>query len=529
MPRPLLASLSVRGLGVIEDSTLEFSDGFTVITGETGAGKTLLVDALTLCLGGDARSPRRGSEMIANAVFFDADGREIALQRSLTAGARLKAVLNGIPTSSEALRATGEQLLALHGQHDSLQLKSRADVLALVDTFGSIDTSILVGIRVGLSSLRTEQSQLGGSDEERTKESEFIDFQIREIASANILSASELEESIDELITLTSVREQQGTIASLIEMADGDEFSLLDQLGGGVATLGNLGVVGDAKEALSLAIEQIREILRELRDVAENLDSDAERIDHLNGRVELLRTLNRKYGGSLQTVIQEMNSLMERRAFLDSASSRSLVIQEEIENLEHQLLRESARIRSLRTTTANRLTHLVQEQLVRVALPNAQMSIEIDGEDGSEIDIQFRPNPGASAGSLQAIASGGELSRILLALSLVTASDGLVTVFDEIDAGVGGNVAQSIGECLADLGRNRQVIAVTHLATVAARAQHHFVVEKTVVDGQTSTLVRKLSVAERPSEIARMLSGDGAVPEALALAKQLLSDPSEKS
>jgi len=526
MPRPQLVSLSVRGLGVIEDSTLEFSDGFTVITGETGAGKTLLVDALTLCVGGDARSPRRGSEMVAAAVFLDANGSEISLQRSLTSGSRLKSVLNGLPTSSEALRATGVQLLALHGQHDSLQLKSRSDVLTLVDSFGSIDTAILTDLRHELSTLRAEQSGLGGSDEERSKELQFIDFQLLEIESAKIISIDELESSLDELIVLTSVREQQEAIGSLVELADGDESSLLDQLGSGVASLGAVGAVGQAKSSLSEAIGQFRSLLRELRDVADNLEADAERIEYLNTRVELLRALNRKYGGSLESVIRELVVLKERKEFLDSATSRSLVIQDEIDAAEHRLARESARVRILRTTTANRLTYLVREQLVRVALPNAQMSIEIDGEDGSEIDIQFRPNPGSSAGTLQAIASGGELSRILLALSLVTASDGLVTVFDEIDAGVGGNVAQSIGECLADLGRNRQVIAVTHLATVAARAQHHFVVEKTVSEGQTTTLVRRLSDDERPAEVARMLAGGGAVPEALALARQLLSGPS---
>jgi DNA repair protein RecN (Recombination protein N) len=287
-----------------------------------------------------------------------------------------------------------------------------------------------------------------------------------------------------------------------------------------------VGAVGEAKTSLSEAIGHFRSILRELRDVSDNLEADNERIDYLNSRVDQIRALNRKYGGSLELVARELAVLTQRKEFLDSATSRSLVIHDEIDALEQQLVRESARIRSLRTTTANRLTHLVQEQLVRVALPNAQMSIEIDGEDGSDIDIQFRPNPGASTGSLQAIASGGELSRILLALSLVTASDGLVTVFDEIDAGVGGNVAQSIGECLADLGRNRQVIAVTHLATVAARAQHNFVFEKTISEGQTTTLVRRLSDDERPAEVARMLAGGGAISEALALARQLLSGPS---
>ncbi|CAB4857533.1 unannotated protein [freshwater metagenome] len=526
MPRPRLVSLAVRGLGVIEDSTLEFSDGFTVVTGETGAGKTLLVDALTLCLGGDARSPRRGQEMIAAAVFVDASGSEISLQRSLVSGSRLKAHLNGVPTSSEALRLIGNDLLALHGQHDSLRLKSRSDVLGLVDAFGSIDTSELGELRSTLANLHSEQLHLGGSYEERSKEMDFIDFQLREIDSAKVHSSGELDSIVHELISLTAVSEQHDAISSLIQVADGEEGSLLDILGGGVSALGSSGIVGELRDSLSETIRQFRDYLRELRDIADSTEADAERIDHLNGRLELLRSLARKFGGSLESVLQERAKLGERQIFLATAEERSLLIQEEIVLLEQQVAREASRIRSLRATTANRLSHLVQDQLERVALPNARMTIEIDGDDGSSVDITFRPNPGSSAGSLQAIASGGELSRILLALSLVTASDGLVTVFDEIDAGVGGNVAQSIGECLADLSRSRQVIAVTHLATVAARARHHFVVEKSVASGQTRTLVRLLSNEQRPAEIARMLAGDEANSEALALARQLLSSPS---
>ena len=522
MPRPELHTLSVRGLGVIEDSVLEFSDGFTVITGETGAGKTLLVDALTLCLGGEARSPRRGAEMVVSAVFTDPAGHEVSLQRSLSAGARLKASLNGTATSSEALRNVSDGLLAIHGQHDSLRLRSRGDVLSMVDSFGSIDSTELESLRSALQRLRSEQSRLGGSIEERAKEIDFVSFQLDEIRNAKILSATELTEALDELIELTSTREQLGAITQLLEVADGDDGSLLDGLTGAVANLGTIGVVGEAKQLLMDNVRQFRTILRDLRDAAENLDADAERIDELNIRVELLRNLERKYGGSLERVLAEQTKMSERLNFLSSAETRNDAIQSEIEDFEQRLAREAARIRSLRTTTANRLTHLVQEQFARVALPNAQMSIEIDGEDGSDIDIQFRPNPGASAGSLQSIASGGELSRILLALSLVTASDGLVTVFDEIDAGVGGNVAQSIGDCLADLAKTRQVIAVTHLATVAAKASHHYVVEKSVANGQTATSVRRLEPSERPAEIARMLAGDGASTEAVALAKQLL-------
>ena len=526
MLKPLLQTLSVRGLGVIEDSVLEFSDGFTVITGETGAGKTLLVDALTLCLGGDARSPRRGAEMVASAVFTDWEGREHSLQRSLSSGARLKASINGTATSSEALRRFGEGLLTIHGQHDSLHLRNRSDVLEMVDLFGSIDASELEGLRDTLQRLRTEQSRLGGSNEDRTKESDFLSFQLDEIRKAKIRSATELSEALEELIELTSTREQQGAISMLLEVADGDENSLLDVLSTAVSNLGAVGVVGDAKKSLVDTIGQFRTILRDLRDAADNLDADGQRLDQLNSRVELLRNLERKYGGSLEQVLVEQEKMTERLEFLSGAEARNMAIQGEIEECEQRIAREAARIRSLRTTTANRLTHLVQEQFARVALPNAQMSIEIEGDDGSDIDIQFRPNPGASSGSLQNIASGGELSRILLALSLVTASDGLVTVFDEIDAGVGGNVAQSIGECLADLAKTRQVIAVTHLATVAAKATHHFVVEKTVTGGQTSTSVRRLDPAERPMEIARMLAGDGTSAEALALARQLLGTDS---
>ena len=522
MRNPNLLSLSVKGLGVIEDSLLEFDDGFTVITGETGAGKTLLVDALTLCLGGDARSPRRGEEMVVTSVFESADGQEVALQRSLSSGSRLKASHNGVPTSSEALRTIGRDLLALHGQHDSLKLRSRSDVLELIDSFGSIDTKPLASLSASVQKYTAEQRALGGSEAEREKESDFLRYQLDEIESAKIKCADELTKTLEELEELTEMREQSGAIGALLEVADGDNGSLLDSLSHAVTTLSTTGRVGESRSQLLSLISDIRSGLRELRDAADDFEADEARLNELNSRAELLRNLERKFGGSLESVLAERDRLGERLAFLQTAAERSAAIGDELAEAITALARESARIRTLRTTAANRLTHLVQEQFARVALPNAQMAITIDGDDGSLIDIQFRPNPGAAAGSLQSIASGGELSRILLAMSLVTASDGLVTVFDEIDAGVGGNVAQSIGECLADLSRSRQVIAVTHLASVAAKARHHFVVEKLVANGVTTTTVRRLTAEERPEEIARMLAGDGASAEALALARQLL-------
>ena len=521
MPKPQLLSLSVRGLGVVTDVTLDFEPGFTVITGETGAGKTLLVDALTLCLGGESRAPRRGDELSVIALFVDREGRERALQRVVGSAQRLRATIDGQASSSDALRALGDELITIHGQHDSLRLKNRADVLVLLDAYGAVDASALYELKRQRDEIRRQMAALGGSADERQRELDYLSFQMNDIDGASISGPDELEVLIERLTDLTLIRDQMVTIQRVAAgvLEDGGAGDAMAEL---FAQLPNEGSMGEARAELMGLLEAMRERLSELN---ASLDDDAlseDEIDLMNQRVDQLRTLARKYGGSLVRVLEMREKAQARFDELSGATELLSRIDDELDKVEDEIRRESARLRHLRSVAGERLSSEVTAQFARVALPNATLEVTCAGDDGSEVDLIFAPNPGAPGGPLQSVASGGELSRVLLALSLVVADEDVVTIFDEIDAGVGGNVAQSIGECLSDLAESRQVVSVTHLASVAAMADHHFVVEKHVVSGVTQTSIRKISGSERVAEVARMLAGGSASTESRALAERLL-------
>lgn len=521
MPSNQLLSLTVQGLGVITDVTLDFDEGFTVITGETGAGKTLLVDALSLCLGGESRSPRRGDELNVTALFLDAEGHERSLQRTVTSGQRLRAVIDGVPTSSEALRSIGEHMLVIHGQHDSLRLRSKSEIVRLIDQFGGIDTTRLEGLRGQLADLRRQRDSLGGNSSERERQLDFARFEVSEIEAARIQHEGELDECLAELVALTALRDQMVEIQAVVAQGEGDGG--LESFVEVVSRLSTDGEVGDARRRILDLVSAIRDELSSVSHLVDPERLDESRFKELESRVDVLRALARKYGGSLSDVLRSLSESRELINTLANAEDLARSIDEEIEKVNDLEQKESLRIRTLRDAAALAMQAAISEQLPNVALPNAEVSLRVDGADGSEVDLVFTPNPGAPGGSIQNIASGGELSRVLLAISLVTSSDGLVTVFDEIDAGVGGNVAESIGSCLARLAATRQVIAVTHLASVAARANHHFVVEKHVTNGVTRTSIRAVSGSERVGEIARMLAGGSASTESRALAERLLA------
>jgi DNA repair protein RecN (Recombination protein N) len=245
----------------------------------------------------------------------------------------------------------------------------------------------------------------------------------------------------------------------------------------------------------------------------------------LDERALDLGQLARKYGGSLDAALMQLDDLRRERDRRGDEGSRLAALDGEIAELLEREAKLAARAREDRTAAANGLTAAIARQLPRVALANATLRVLADGADGSEVEILFNANPGFEPGPLQSLASGGELSRVLLALSLETVHDEVVAVFDEVDAGIGGQVAQQIGDCLRELGQRQQVLAVTHLASVAAKADHHFVIDKSVRRGTTTTTIRSLDGDARVLEIARMLAGDETTDESRALALRLLETP----
>jgi DNA repair protein RecN (Recombination protein N) len=524
MPKSQLLELYAHGLGVIQEARLEFGPGFNVLTGETGAGKTLLLGALDLCLGGDGSVTRAAiaTDMRAAAVFNMNGEREIVLTRESGTSGRLRSAIDGASSSAEALRALADELIVIHGQHDSLTLRKRGEVLRLVDAKGHVSVEDLSRTRRDLQEAQRERTSLGGGAEERIRELDFVAFQIDELEATAIGSTVELDETLGELTRLTELRDGQTALVEVLDNLDADvDVAVFTQFARAINRLPIGEAYDPARELLRNALEQSREAVHELAALSEPESFDASTLKELEDRATVLQALVRKYG-SLSVALSTLDDLRERRLALVEASSRSAALDEEIEAMTERLATLAEQALRERTAASDSLTRALAEQLSRVALAHAELRFVVAGDDGSAAQILFTPNPGQPEGPLQTLASGGELSRVLLALSLESAHEDVVAVFDEVDAGIGGQVAQQIGECLRELGQYQQVLAVTHLASVAAKADHHFVVEKQIGHEDVRTSVRALSGDERVEEIARMLAGDEITLESRALARQML-------
>jgi DNA repair protein RecN (Recombination protein N) len=529
MPKANLVELYAHKLGVIDDARVEFGSGFNVITGETGAGKTLLLGALGLCLGSDASASRYAITSDTRAVaLFDREGTELVFSRESSDSGRLRSSLNGAPSSAETLRTLAEDIIVIHGQHDSLTLRNRGEVLRMVDESGTVDARPLESVRFELREARRLLGDFGGDQGSRERDAEFLAFQLAELEAAELQSPSELDETLDELIRLTALREGQSALNEVLQLLDGEgEEPVLTQFARAIDRLPDGDAYNDVRQGLAASLIQARETLHELAALTDPDAFDPATLTELESRVDVLQKVARKYGGSVAAALAMREDVRARLERLASERERLRGLDAEIEALERREVELSEVTRRARERAADALTSAVSLQMGRVALSSATLRFVVNGADGSDAQILFTPNPGQPEGPLATLASGGELSRVLLALSLETVHRDMVAVFDEIDAGLGGQVAQQIGECLREVGRDQQVIAITHLASVAARADHHFVIEKEIVRGITTTSVRALAGTERVREIARMLAGNEVTDESRALAEQLLENSSE--
>ena len=525
MPSAELLELYARGLGVIDEAHLEFGSGLNVITGETGAGKTLLLGALTLCLGADASSTRHAlsDDVRVAAVFRTRNGEEVVFGRESGANRRVRSTLNGVATSVEALRAAAESLVTIHGQHDSLTLRNRSDVLRLIDDFGAVDTSELERVRRRIAEAVRLRQANGGDEATRRREIDLLSFQLAEFDAANLTSPDELDLALERLRDWSTLRDGRIAVIEAIEALDGErDGAILADFASSIGSIPAVASLAEVVATLRASLDAARDAVHDLRTFLESDEVDVEAIERLERRVEVLQRIARKYGGSLLDAFQSRESLRQEFSRLTGAEAELVRLDQELHDLHESETKLAALARRDREVAASSLSHAIVNQLPRVALASALVRVVTDGEDGSLAEMLFAPNPGRAEGPVQTMASGGELSRLLLAVALVSASDGVVTVFDEVDAGIGGKVAEQIGDCLAEVARDRQVLAVTHLASVAARADHQFVIEKSVEAGMTTTSVREVTGEDRVSEIARMLAGDHLSEEARALAQRML-------
>jgi DNA repair protein RecN (Recombination protein N) len=519
----VLHELSVRDLGVVDRLRLAFAEGMTAVTGETGAGKTLVVEAIDLLVGGraDAGLVRDGAAEAVVEGRFELDGEELVLSRVIPSDGRSRAYVNDRLVTVSTLADLGSRLVDLHGQHAHQSLLTTPAQRAALDAYGGVDLAPLAAAREELARLDARLSEYGGDQRGRAREVDLLRFQVDEIGAAS-LQLGEDRSLVDEADLLGDAAAHQEAADRALDAIEG-EGGASERLGEGIQALRDRSPFEDLNDRLRLALVELEEALHDLRARAETIRHDPERLEEIQNRRRLIADLQRKYGDTLEDVTHFAAEAQERLDELESWDERAGVIERdrtqtlgEIESLEDTIAGQ-------RREAATGLTVDVVEHLHQLSLPHAQLVVEVGGQAGDEVDFLMTANPGSPPRPLRKVASGGELARVMLALRLVLTAGPPILVFDEVDAGVGGAAAVSVGRALAVLAPAHQVLVVTHLPQVAAFADQQVAVTKAVEGGSTVTRASVVDDADRVVELSRMLAGSPDSTAAQEHAEELLA------
>jgi len=521
----MLQELAVSNLGVIESASVLFGPGLTALTGETGAGKTLVTEAINLLAGGraDPLLVRTGAdEATVEGRFVLDDGSELTVRRVVPASGRSRAYLDGSMATATALAETVGPLIEVHGQHGHQTLLQAASRRMALDTIAKIDARKLSEIRAEIRKALLELDGLGGDEIARTREIDLLKFQIEEIEEVAIAGPDEDDALTQRESVLGDAEAHRGAGETALELlsADGKAGAAIAEA---LAALRERVPYTKSAERLYGLQAELIDLVEELRDEVSVVAEDPEALAEVQRRREQLTGLRRKYGRDLASVLAFHAEAAARRDQLEHHGERAAALQAELEQLAAAEAAESARLLAARSTAAPKVAKRVVDELRQLALPNAEVKVTVDGPAGGDIDFAVSMNPGAPALPLAKVASGGELSRVMLALQLVLGADTGTVIYDEVDAGVGGEAATSIGRALAGVGDQHQVLVVTHLPQVAACADHQVTIVKSVKGKTTLTELHQLDPDGRVVELARMLAGSPDSDNARAHAAELLA------
>src|ERR1043166_3557620 len=547
-----LTLLRIKNLALVEELEWQMAPGFVAVTGETGAGKSIIIGALQLLLGerADKSLIRTGADVcIVEAVFSGEDLRklnpqlveagiepcesDLILKRTLSSTGTNRQFINGSPTTLSVLKNLGDDLVDLHGPHDHQSLLSPETQLSLLDSFARAEEQVDEYRKYyrHLKTLLAEHAALDTAETAREQELDLLRHQVMEIKSANLVANE--EEEIEKRYKLASNSKRLIELASAIaNKLSETEDSVLSQLAETQRLLRELEKIDTSitqfSSAHAASVVELSEIARALSAYAEKLDLDPEQLFALEQRVSLFETLKRKYGGSITGVSAVGERAAERMRKIEDRDVELERLGKEIENVRAQMNRAGEALRKLRTKAAPKLSENIRRNLRDLGVRQSEFEVKLsvlveprpNGFDSA--GLFFSPNPGEPLNTLRAIASSGEISRLMLALkSALAVHDAIpLLVFDEIDTNVGGEIAHAVGAKMQTLGQNHQVICITHLPQVAATASSHFVVTKDVSHGRTFSNLHEVTGKARQEEIARMLGGKG--ESALKLAATLL-------
>lgn len=554
----MLKSLHIRDYALIERLDVAFDAGLNVITGETGAGKSILVGALKLLLGERASSDvvRSGARkaivearfdvsrlpgtraVVREAGFDDLD--ELIIRREIGTGSS-RAFVNDSPARLDVLRLVSESLVDLHGQHDQQSLLRPAIHRDVVDAFGghAEDVAAVAAAYVAWRSAESHRLEVEARAAALTDKAELYAFQKREIDDVDPRPGE--EETLDvERSRLSNATRLRAEATEIHDALYTDSHSVYDKLSGAADGLEQLvrldEALGELGAELRSALISIKEIAGTLREYAEEVEDDPARLRELDERLGSFESLKRKYGGSIDAVI-DYRAQIETVPTVEGLREEAAKAERAEEACRRELEIVATQLTERREGTARTMEPLVVEKLGRLGMGKSRFEVRrrdrsggIDESGGDEVEFFIAPNAGEPLRALARTASGGEISRIMLALKAIVAGRALVPVlvFDEIDVGISGLVAQRVGEEMHALGTKHQVIAITHLPQIAALGDAHFIVEKQESEGRTTTDLRALTIEERAAQIAQLISGARVTDTALANARDLISSAADR-
>ena len=537
----MLTEISVQNVALIEEATLELSPGLNAITGETGAGKTLLATALQLLLGGRARSEavragaekatiegtfvlpnEAGPELLAEALgdlAEEVDAEDgLVLRRTLTGEGRSRCYVGGVSVPVRALGTLGERLVSYHSQREQVKLTEPAEQLAIFDDF--LTGQALKARREhedvwrSVEKARRELAEVRATGEARLREADFLRFQVNELEAAGYSTeeADELSRERDRLRNVTDL--QQAAAAATAFLSSEEGGGAIDAVARATGELETAlrfdpGLSG-LLERLGGLTAELEDVLYELRSYVEELEADPNRLEVVEDRIAALRALERKYG-DVEGYLEDARARLSRLENLDEETAE---LEARVAGGERRLEELAATLSAGREKAAGRLAAKVQENLAGLNLGRTEFRARLvpvePGPTGRErVEFEIRPNPGEPELPVRGYASGGELSRIMLAIRLAQerVEPGATYVFDEVDAGIGGETATAVGAKLRQLGERNQVLTITHLPQIASEADSHVVVAKEESAGRTITRITRVTGEDRLKEMARLLSG----------------------
>jgi DNA repair protein RecN (Recombination protein N) len=537
----MIRFLSVSHLAVIDRLELEFASGLNVLTGETGAGKSILVGAVGLLVGGRASADlvRTGEETATvQAVFEKPDGGELIVRREISSQGRSRAFVDGALVTSAALRDAAGALVDLHGQHEHQMLLDPAAHLDLLDEFSGLTPSrdgVAAAFRTW-QHLRDERARLAASEQQKSSRAEFLAFQLAEIDKAAPQAGEDEELATTRQVLANADRLQRLCAEAYTALYDGDNAALPAL----AATWKRVGELAGLDPKFAPYLEGRETIKPQLEDLAfflrsntQSIDASPARLQEIEDRLALLERLKKKHGPSLDTVIAKAAALRRELHDIEHATERAAELDAALDAARNVYRKVAGDLSVKRRSAAKEFARAIEKALADLAMARTRCEVRFaaDGGEGQwsergldEAEFYISPNPGEDVRPLARIASGGELSRIMLALKTLASTDapGKTLIFDEVDAGIGGAVADVVGARLRLLGDRFQVLCITHLPQIAAYGGTHYRIEKSVKGGRTTTAVTRVDGVDREAEIARMMGGADVSPAVLAGAREMI-------